>query len=1038
MAIPNDGRVMLPDYNPQEALQPGALPGSTYVRPAVRDVDNGFAALASALGNFASFATRKGHEGDAAAKDADLKKWSADFALKDPTEQKRMISAGEVPKKYADVAGTISGMGTANAWNRSIPGMMEAYDPAVDGSKVDYLLKKRQEGAANLTAEEQVGYEAGTRQDFTAAQDAAQKEIDGEAALKKQNDFVGYLRINVDAGLKQGKPAAAVVKQVFIDADLDPQLTGLLPTQKNAVMFEMAQEWASQGRPDLIKEMVNYDRPGVGKLADTVEWRDKFDVLEEQAKTKYNDTTLLQKTPELQGYIDKSGKGTFTLDDMNAAYGKNPEKGQAYFHNLYVNSEEAKSRIAQKQAINAGNDANRMAIRKTDFTAALSGTFDTSNPSRQIVVHQNADGTTTDQEVTYDDRKADVIYDIGRYSAALKEQGWTDDQVRAKEMTLYSQNNLVNPVWKAQMDTLAVSGSMSAATKGDTSDLQVTGELYRNLAEVNPTMAKNHLGDNPANEMWAETYRLARESGKTGTDATILAAKAVEDLNAGVKYKISTTDGATPVDRATTALKSAIKSTDTTWFGNGSSNAVGIRAASETVKRAEFYMGTMKMTEAQALTQAAEWMKNTHVVIGNELVFAGYEGQPQDFKKRVDKMFVDKFGAADAPNYSVMEIDGGRTYLITDPNGFPVFNDKRDDRASSDAPKLSTFTVPELVAHGQAQKDKALNDQIDLANKAKADAAKSQDLKPVSMYENPAVKTSPSDRDLLIRTVLGEASGEDEVGQAAVAHVILNRSKDARWDETVGDVATAHNTDGFYQFSAWNTDDKTGNGLVMMDAKDPRYQAAASVVDKVLSGETPDPTGGAVYYVAPGSLQSPPDWWEKAKGERNGAVVTIGNHTFTGKFKPRAPKPGDQSDAGSTIKFKKAANATHPLDMANLKPDMKKGLTQLTHVWGEPLVLSSATRDAKTNARVGGVKHSQHIDGNAVDIDVTGWSLDKRKKFIQTASANGFTGIGVYNSHIHIDKGARRAWGPSTKIGSVPAWARGVISAHLYSQFASL
>lgn len=1035
MAIPKDGRLIVPDYNPQEALRPGALPGSTYVKPAVRDVDNGFAALAQALGGFASFATREARKDDPENKDKAKKLWAADFALKPSPERQKIIDNGEVPEDYSDVAGVIHGSSRANDFNRGLPGKMDAYDPSVDGSKEEYVEKLFQAEVGDLTPEEKLGFDAGTRESRAAITDGIQKERDNEAALKLQNDHIGYLRLGVDAGVRANKPAHEIVKKVFLDADLDPKLTGLLPTQKNAVMYEMAKEWAATGRPDLIKAMAEYERPGVGAINDTIEWRDKFDALMEPAQKKFNDTTLLQKTPELQGYIEKSGKGAFSLEDMHAAAGKNPAMGPEYFHRLYIGSEEAKSKAAQLNALNAGNSANRMAIQKTDLTSVLNGTFDTDNPHRQVIVIQNKDGTFKDEEVTFEARKADVLYNISKMSEGLREQGWSEEQIRAKEMTLFSQNNLVNKTWEAQMETLAVSGSMSAATKGDTSDLQVTGDLYRNLYDVNPTLAKNHIGNNPANEMWAETFRMAREGGQTPTEATILAAKAVENLNAGVKFKLTTKEGSSSAERGQAALKALVKAGDDTWFGAGDSVGVGIVAGHETAKRAEFYMGT-GMAEDKALVKAAEWMKSTHVVVGNSLVFAGYEGQPKNFKERVTSYFVDKFGEEDAGNYSLMEIDGGRTYMITDPNGMIVFDERRDDKDSAPA-KPSIFTMKELVAHGQAKQDKALAEQIDFANKAKNEAATAEDLKPVSMYNNPAIETSQSDRDLLIRTVLGEAASEDEVGQAAVAHVIVNRSMDDRWAETVGDVATSKNKDGYYQFSAWNTEDKEGNSLVMMGRDDPRYIAAAAVVDKVLSGETPDPTGGAVYYVAPNSLTKPPVWWEKAKGERNGAVVTIGGHTFTGKRKDHKPKaPGEIPN--KLPQFRKSDQSSHPVDVDGLKPEMKTGLTKLSQVWGEELTLNSAKRDAKTNKKVGGAKNSQHKHGNAVDISVVGWSIEKRKKFIQTASANGFTGIGVYNNAIHIDMGSRRSWGPSYKIGSVPKWARGVIASHLYQQTAPL
>jgi hypothetical protein len=83
--------------------------------------------------------------------------------------------------------------------------------------------------------------------------------------------------------------------------------------------------------------------------------------------------------------------------------------------------------------------------------------------------------------------------------------------------------------------------------------------------------------------------------------------------------------------------------------------------------------------------------------------------------------------------------------------------------------------------------------------------------------------------------------------------------------------------------------------------------------------------------------------------------------------------------------------------------------------FGKQLLITSGGRDAEHNAEVGGAKGSQHLTGNAIDVDWSKLSPMERIRFIQTASAMGFTGIGAYKDHVHLDLGARRAWGPDQK-----------------------
>lgn len=115
-------------------------------------------------------------------------------------------------------------------------------------------------------------------------------------------------------------------------------------------------------------------------------------------------------------------------------------------------------------------------------------------------------------------------------------------------------------------------------------------------------------------------------------------------------------------------------------------------------------------------------------------------------------------------------------------------------------------------------------------------------------------------------------------------------------------------------------------------------------------------------------------------------------------------------------------------DMEHLKPALKSKVSELQKAFGQSLPIVSGFRDSQRNARAGGAKHSQHIHGNAVDIDVSNLSRADRVKLIQAARAQGFGGIGVYANSIHLDIGRRRAWGPSHSSDSIPAWARDALA----------
>lgn len=136
------------------------------------------------------------------------------------------------------------------------------------------------------------------------------------------------------------------------------------------------------------------------------------------------------------------------------------------------------------------------------------------------------------------------------------------------------------------------------------------------------------------------------------------------------------------------------------------------------------------------------------------------------------------------------------------------------------------------------------------------------------------MELSDYQRDILIRTALGEAAGEGPEGMEAVLHVILNRANSGKYPSDPANVALQGNKKtGYHAFSAWNSTDKEGNNPKKWSKSSAAYETAEQALNRVLGGGA-DPTGGAIYYHTPNVS---PSWSNKAN--TNG-TKRIGNHVF--------------------------------------------------------------------------------------------------------------------------------------------------------------
>lgn len=185
---------------------------------------------------------------------------------------------------------------------------------------------------------------------------------------------------------------------------------------------------------------------------------------------------------------------------------------------------------------------------------------------------------------------------------------------------------------------------------------------------------------------------------------------------------------------------------------------------------------------------------------------------------------------------------------------------------------------------------------------------------PAPPQPTPAVQFRPEDRDAMIRMLVTEAGGEGPEGMAAAGHVALNRLKTGYGDaKSLRDVVYAR-----HQFEGMSRANQV---------KPEDYERVAPIADAILSGQLPDPTGGAVNFINP-DLQvqmgrSIPQW-ARGEGQRIGRHVFFGGKPQAVAQAPQAPQqpPFDVSEVAKGAQpFQVAANGPLQPGMIPSAPD---------------------------------------------------------------------------------------------------------------------
>jgi hypothetical protein len=95
-------------------------------------------------------------------------------------------------------------------------------------------------------------------------------------------------------------------------------------------------------------------------------------------------------------------------------------------------------------------------------------------------------------------------------------------------------------------------------------------------------------------------------------------------------------------------------------------------------------------------------------------------------------------------------------------------------------------------------------------------------------------------------------------------------------------------------------------------------------------------------------------------------------------------------------------------DKILIDSDLVELLQRIRDRFGKAVVINSAYRNEAYNRKIGGASKSQHINGTAADIRISGVAPEDVAKFAEYLMPNS-GGIGLYPAFTHVDVRAKRS-----------------------------
>ncbi len=219
---------------------------------------------------------------------------------------------------------------------------------------------------------------------------------------------------------------------------------------------------------------------------------------------------------------------------------------------------------------------------------------------------------------------------------------------------------------------------------------------------------------------------------------------------------------------------------------------------------------------------------------------------------------------------------------------------------------------------------------------------------------------------LMARTMWGENNNATPDEYAAIAHVMHNRlqSGDPQYSKGASGQLGSNNSMSRiilapHQFQAWD-DPNAKNYPMNAPLRSPAFQSAYRIASNVLSGQSDDPTHGAVNYYnpkAPG--QKTPGWAKGREGQQ------IGSHKFYGPSAPKDEHPDLMEGAPDAPKKApvQSASAEGGAPSAGYKPTQDKHADLMEGAPPELQTLSQEEPINVANKQMGAIQGENTLEG---------------------------------------------------------------------------
>lgn len=108
------------------------------------------------------------------------------------------------------------------------------------------------------------------------------------------------------------------------------------------------------------------------------------------------------------------------------------------------------------------------------------------------------------------------------------------------------------------------------------------------------------------------------------------------------------------------------------------------------------------------------------------------------------------------------------------------------------------------------------------------------------------------------------------------------------------------------------------------------------------------------------------------------------------------------------FKVKEFAQKDFRCDKVIVDTELIDVLEDIRAKFDKPVIVTSGYRTPEYNAKIGGVKNSQHTKGKAADIKVSEIPASRVQKYLKDKYPNKY-GIGSYSTFTHIDVRTKKA-----------------------------